>query len=57
MASRDVLKFVLAQLQRLGPLDRRALLSQRSDFAEKQHNLALGKQESSITDQQMVTEL
>ena len=30
------------------------MLSQRSDFAEKQHNLALGSQESTITELQMV---
>ena len=29
----------------------------RSDFAEKQHILALGRQESTITERQMVTEL
>ena len=36
--SRNVLKFMLARLQRLGLSERRVLLSQRSDFAEKQHN-------------------
>jgi hypothetical protein len=45
---------MLLRLQRLGPSERRDLLSQRSDFAEKQHNLALGSQESTITVLQMV---
>ena len=45
---------MLPRLQRLGPSERRALLSQRSDFAEKHHNLALGSQESTITELQMV---
>ena len=48
---------MLARLQRLGPSERRGLLSQRSDFAEKQHNLALGSQESTITELQMVGRL
>ena len=33
------------------------MLAKRSDFAEKLHNLALGRQEPSITERQMVTEL
>ena len=54
MPSANTLKFMLARLQRLGPSERRALLSQRSGFAEKQDNLALGSQESTITELQMV---
>ena len=54
MVSPNVLKFMLARLQHLDPSERRALLSQRSDFAEKQHNLALGSQEWTITVLQMV---
>ena len=55
--SANILNFTLSQSQRLGPSERRAVLSQRSDFAEKQHNLALGRQESMITEQDMVVEL
>ena len=54
MVSINTLKFMLARLQHLDPSERRALLSQRSGFAEKQHNLALGSQESTITELQMV---
>ena len=46
--SRNVLKFMLASLQRLSPSERRAMPVQRSDFAEKQHNLALGSTKSRI---------
>ena len=53
----NVLKFMLASLQRLGPSERRVVLSQRSDFAEKQHNLALGSTKSIITEPQMVPEV
>jgi len=35
----------------LGPSERRVLLSQRSDFAEKQHNLALGSRSGWISPQ------
>ena len=45
---------MLARLQHLDPSERRDLLSQRSDFAEKHHNLALGSQESTITEMQLV---
>ena len=44
----NVLNFMLASLQRLGPSERRVLPVQRSDFAEKQHNLALGSTKSRI---------
>ena len=42
--SANVLNFMLPRLQRLGPSEHRVVLSQRSDFAEKLHNLALGSQ-------------
>ena len=48
---------MLARLQHLDPSERRDLLSQRSGFAEKQHNLALGSQEWTITVLQMVIEI
>ena len=41
--SRNVLKFMLPRLQRLGPSERRAVPVQRSDFAEKLCFLALGR--------------
>ena len=47
----NVLKFMLASLQRLSPSERRAMPVQRSDFAEKQHNLALGSTKSRISPQ------
>ena len=49
--SRNVLKFILASLWRLSPSECRVLLSQRSDFAEKQHNLALGSRSGWISPQ------
>ena len=42
---------MLARLQRLGPSERRALPVQRSGFAEKQHNLALGSRSGWISPQ------
>ena len=48
---------MLASLQRLNPSEHRVVLSQRSDFAEKQHNLALGSPKSIITEPQMVPEV
>ena len=51
IVSANVLKFMLARLQHLDPSERRALLSQRSDFAEKQHNLALGSRSDRISPQ------
>ena len=47
----NVLKFMLARLQRLIPSELRDLLSQRSGFAEKQHNLALGSRSGWISPQ------
>ena len=50
IVSANVLNFVLPRLQRLRPSEHRVVLSQRSDFAEKQHNLALGSQYQSNTE-------
>ena len=47
----NALNFMLASLQRLDPSECRALLSQRSDFAEKHHNLALGSRSGWISPQ------
>ena len=47
----NILKFMLARLQRLGPSERRAVPVQRSWFAEKQHNLALGSRSGWISPQ------
>ena len=47
----NVLNFMLARLQCLGPSERRVLPVQRSDFAEKQHNLALGSRSDRISPQ------
>ena len=47
----NVLNFMLPRLQRLRPSEHRVVLSQRSDFAEKQHNLALGSRSGWISPQ------
>ena len=47
----NVLNFMLPRLQRLGPSERRAVPVQRSDFTEKQHNLALGSRSDRISPQ------
>ena len=49
--SAHVLNFMLPRLQRLSPSEHRVVLSQRSDFAEKQHNLALGSRSGWISPQ------
>ena len=42
---------MMPRLERLGPSERREMLVIRSDFAEKQHNLALGSRSGRISPQ------
>jgi len=55
--SANVLNFMLPRLERLSITERRVVSARLSDFAEKLCFLALGRQELSITERQMVTGL
>ena len=47
----NVLNVMMPRLERLSPSERREMLVIRSDFAEKQHNLALGSRSDRISPQ------
>ena len=49
--SPNILNFMMPRLERLSPSERREMLVIRSDFAEKQHNLALGSRSGRISPQ------